>query len=76
MQKKSASGSRMLPFVIFEKKVPFFPKIVFKVFLGKTTPKKTKKFFFLKKNLLKKKKKKKKKKKRMASVLLVCSNSL
>ena len=40
MQKKSASGSRMLlPFVIFEKEVPFFPKIVFKVFLGKTTPK-------------------------------------
>ena len=24
IQKKSASGSRMLPFVIFDKKVPFF----------------------------------------------------
>ena len=26
IQKKSASGSRTLPFVIFDKKVPFFPK--------------------------------------------------
>ena len=28
IQKKSASGSRMLPFVIFDKKVPFSPKVV------------------------------------------------
>ena len=28
IQKKLASGSRMLPLVIFDKKVPFFPKIV------------------------------------------------
>ena len=26
VQKKSASGSRTLPFVIFDKKVAFFPK--------------------------------------------------
>ena len=26
IQKKSASGSPMLPFVIFDKKVPFFPE--------------------------------------------------
>ena len=35
IQKKSTSGSRMLPLVIFVKKVPFFPKIVF---VGKTMP--------------------------------------
>ena len=28
IQKKSVSGSRMLPLVIFDKKVSFFPKIV------------------------------------------------
>ena len=28
IQKKSASGSRTLPFVIFDKKVPFFPKMM------------------------------------------------
>ena len=28
IQKKSASGSRTLPFVIFDKKMPFFPKMV------------------------------------------------
>ena len=28
IQKKSASGSRALPFVIFDKKVPFLPKVV------------------------------------------------
>ena len=28
IQKKSASGSRTLPFVISDKKVPFFPKMV------------------------------------------------
>ena len=28
IQKKSVSGGRMLPFVIFGKKVPFFPKMV------------------------------------------------
>ena len=42
IQKKSAPGSQMLPFVIFDKKVSFFPKkrFIFKVFLGKTTTKK------------------------------------
>ena len=28
IQKKSVSGSRMLPLVVFNQKVPFFPKIV------------------------------------------------
>ena len=28
IQKKSASSSQMLPFVIFDKKVPFLPKVV------------------------------------------------
>ena len=28
IQKKSSSGSRMLPLVVFDQKVPFFPKIV------------------------------------------------
>ena len=28
IQKKSASGNRMLPLVIFDKKVPFFPKVM------------------------------------------------
>ena len=42
IQKKSASGCRTLPFITFNEKVSFFPKIVlfyFKVFLGKTTSK-------------------------------------
>ena len=40
IQKKSASGSWMLPLAIFDKKVPFFHKqYYFKVFLGKTSPK-------------------------------------
>ena len=42
IQKKSGSGSQMLPFVIFDKKVPFFQKwCYFKVFLGNTSPKVT-----------------------------------
>ena len=28
IQKNSASGRQMLPFVIFDKKVPFFPEMV------------------------------------------------
>ena len=32
IQNKSVSGSRMLPFVTFDKKVPFFKKIV--IFYG------------------------------------------
>ena len=40
IQKKSASGSRTLPFVILTKKCPFFQKwCYFNVFLGNTSPK-------------------------------------
>ena len=40
IQKKSASGSQTLPFVIFDKKVPFFQKSrYFNIFLGNTLPK-------------------------------------
>ena len=41
IRKKSASGSRSLPLVMFYEKVPFFSKnsVIFYVFLGKTTPK-------------------------------------
>ena len=39
IQKKSASGSRTLLFVIFDKKCPFFHKnCYFKIFLSKTMP--------------------------------------
>ena len=42
IQKKLASGSQMLPFVIFDKKCPFYQKICyFKLFLSKTMPKVT-----------------------------------
>ena len=46
IQKKSASGSRTLPFVIYDKKLPFLPKVVtlrhlcyLKAFLHKTLQK-------------------------------------